>query len=106
MLCRVARLTPGQKASPGLSFGMRWSKQAMLFPMFTEWSLLTLRIAINTPNRGLSPYGWPEWPEVMPPVPSYVVSGSRFLTELNGAPRSDISRVEYVAVWFPGVKGL
>lgn len=55
-------------------------------------------VFVDTPHRGRSPAGWPDWGGA-PQVPDYAVTGSRFLTTLNARPANDTSAIHYINVW-------
>lgn len=54
-------------------------------------------VLIDTPNRGLSTAGWPNWSAVSQQIPSYAVTAGSFLTELNSPAK--ISNFEYINIW-------
>lgn len=59
-------------------------------------------VLIDTPHRGLSPSGWPNWQNsesILTDLPSYVVPGSSFLLDLNRTPAANLGRIQYVNVW-------
>ena len=55
-------------------------------------------IFIDTPHRGRSPAGWPDWSGTVQ-APGYAVTGSRFLTTLNARPTNDISAIHFINIW-------
>lgn len=55
-------------------------------------------VFVDTPHRGRSPAGWPDWTGT-PQVPDYAVTGSRFLTTLNARPANDTSAIHFINIW-------
>lgn len=55
-------------------------------------------IFIDTPHRGRSPAGWPDWSGAAQ-LPDYAVTGSQFLTTLNASPANDISAIHFINIW-------
>jgi hypothetical protein len=58
-------------------------------------------VLIDTPNRGVSPSGWPGWQgtSITYQSPPYALSGNPFLLELNHPPVAGLEHVHYVNVW-------